>query len=153
MYRIRPWLLVGKYRETLDHDLLGSHEVSAMLQLAAPVEHDGIASLYLSVEDGIPLPIALLEEGVKFIRKHKAEGHIVMVACGAGVSRSVTFAMAALMEEENLPLPDSYREVYLHHREAMPNPELYRSLAAYHGVQMSLVEAWDEIFRVQQESR
>ena len=56
MDKIRPWLYIGKYRETLDGRYLSAHNITAMLLLAELVEHPGITSLYLAVEDGEPLP-------------------------------------------------------------------------------------------------
>lgn len=54
MQPIRPWLLIGTYRETLDHDLLARARVGALLHLAARVEPLGITTLYLPIEDGAP---------------------------------------------------------------------------------------------------
>jgi hypothetical protein len=39
MYTIRPWLLVGKYTETLDSELLAASGARAMLRLAEAVPH------------------------------------------------------------------------------------------------------------------
>lgn len=55
MNRIRPWLYIGKYRETLNRRLLAVNQIQAMLLLAEPVEHPGITSLYLPVEDFAPI--------------------------------------------------------------------------------------------------
>src|SRR5689334_12250798 len=100
MHKIRPWLYIGKYRETANIDTLIVYRISAMLQLADKVEQIGIASLYIPVEDGEPLPADQLRQGVEFVRAQKAAGKTVLVACGAGISRSVTFTIAALKEEE-----------------------------------------------------
>ena len=50
MNEIRPWLYVGKYRDTLDPYTLGLHRIEAMLQLAEAVKQPGITSLYLPVK-------------------------------------------------------------------------------------------------------
>lgn len=42
MITIRPWLLIGKYRETLDHELLARAGIGALLHLAAQVEPPGV---------------------------------------------------------------------------------------------------------------
>jgi hypothetical protein len=60
-----------------------------MLQLADAEEQPGITSIFLSVEDGVPLPSSLLRQGVDFVLAEKRRGQIVLIACGAGVSRSV----------------------------------------------------------------
>ena len=61
MYPIRPWLYVGKYRETLNRRLLHINGIGSMLQLAERVDQPGIASLYLPVDDGVPLPPGSLD--------------------------------------------------------------------------------------------
>src|SRR5437868_6406606 len=104
MHKICPWLYIGKYRETIDINILIAYRINAMLQLADKVEQIGIASLYIPVEDGEPLPADKLRQGVDFVRAQKAAGKTVLVACGAGISRSVTYSIAALKEEENLSL-------------------------------------------------
>jgi hypothetical protein len=75
MNEIRPWLYVGKYRETLDSYLLGLHRIDAMLQLAEAVRQPGIVSLFLPVEDGEPLPVDLLRRGVDFVLNKRRSEH------------------------------------------------------------------------------
>jgi protein-tyrosine phosphatase len=98
MNEIRPWLYIGKYRDTLDPYTLELHRIEAMLQLAEAVKQLGINSLYLPVEDGAPLPFHLLRQGVDFVSSERRQEHVVLIACGAGQSRSVAFAIAALMD-------------------------------------------------------
>jgi hypothetical protein len=133
MDTIRPWLYVGKHRETLDANRLRARGIGAMLQLAEAVEHVGIASLYLPVHDGLPLPNHLLRQGVDFVLAEKRRGRTVLIACGAGMSRSVVFAVAVLKEAEGLSLLEAVRVVKQHHSGSMPHPALWKSLCAYYG--------------------
>ncbi len=133
MYPIRPWLYVGKFSDTQDDVMLRRREIGAMLQLADSVKQPGIPSLYLPVEDGEPLPRDLLRLGVEFVRLEKALGRSVLIACGAGISRSTTFAIAVLKEEEELGLLEAFRQVRALHPEAMPHPALWQSLREYYG--------------------
>jgi hypothetical protein len=142
MYRIRHWLSVGKYSETLLPDLLRQQGITAMLQLAAPVQQAGIESLYLIVDDGVPLHPVVLERGIKFGRAQKAAGGHLLVACGAGISRSSTFATAILKEEENLTLLDAFQAVHAEHPYAMPHPALWKSLCAYYGETTPFLMVW-----------
>jgi protein-tyrosine phosphatase len=142
MYRIRRWLYVGKYSETLNLDLLRAREIGAVLQVAEAVTYPDRSSLYLPVEDGQPLPSNLLAKGLAYIEAEKAAGHSVLVACGAGISRSVTFAIAALRAQENLPLVEAFRQIRRVHPEALPHPALWRSLCAYYGQAISFDEYW-----------
>ena len=132
MNPIRPWLFIGKYRETKNLSLLQSTGIDAMLQLAEWVEQPGIASLYLPVQDGEPLPFHLLRRGLAFITTHHAEQHRVLVACGAGISRSAAFATAAIKEIESLGILDALRAVKHAHPQAMPHMALWESLCTYY---------------------
>jgi protein-tyrosine phosphatase len=132
MQRIRPWLLIGKYRETLDHDLLARAGIGALLHLAAPVEPPGVTTLYLPIEDGEPLDATTLRRGVDFILAERAAGKAVLVACGAGISRSTSFAIAALKEAEGLPLLATAREVRRLHPDGLPHMALWSSLCLHY---------------------
>jgi len=129
---IRPWLLIGKYRETLDHDLLARAQVGALLHLAAPVEPPGITTLHLPVEDGEPLEAPVLRQGVEFVLAQRAAGKKVLVACGAGISRSTSFAIAALKEAEDLSLLAAAREVRRLHPDGLPHIALWSSLCLHY---------------------
>jgi isocitrate dehydrogenase len=132
MYRIRPWLYVGKFNETQDDDLLRRREIGAMLQLADSVKHEGIPSLYVPVMDGEPLPPDMLRSGVEFVRLEKALSRNVLIACGAGISRSAAFTVAVLKEEEGLSLLDAFREVRARHPLAEPHAALWESMCEYY---------------------
>ncbi len=131
MDAIRPWLYVGKYRETLDAALLASKKIDAMLLLAENVAHPGITSIYLPVEDGVPLPGRLLRRGLDFVLSAKNRGQTVLIACGAGLSRSVAYAVAVLKETEGLSLLKAMQAVQKQH-ESMLHPALWKSLCVYY---------------------
>ena len=152
MNRIRDWLYIGSYRDTRDLGRLRTYNIGAMLQLAEWVEQPEIVSLYLQVKDGEPLPEDKLKEGVAFVRQQKANEKPILIACGAGISRSATYVMAVLMEEEGLDFFEAYRSVSTHHPDALPHPELCQSLAAYHGIKMELIDFWERIITIQKET-
>jgi protein-tyrosine phosphatase len=132
MVVIRPWLLLGKYQETFNLPLLQSQAIGAMLQFAEPVEHPGIATLYLDLEDGTPVTPKIFREGTDFLLRHYQQGEKVLVSCGAGISRSVTFIIAALKETEQVTLLEAYQAVLQVHPKALPHPVLWQSLEAYY---------------------
>lgn len=132
MDRIRPWLYIGKYRDTLNRNLLAVNRIEAMLQLVELVEHPGIVSLYLPVEDFQPIPHDLLRQGIDFVQAQKQQEHRVLIACGAGINRSTVFAVASLKEEEGLSLLDTFRAVKQSHPEAMPHPPIWASLCEFY---------------------
>jgi protein-tyrosine phosphatase len=140
MDAIRPWLYVGKYRETLDANLLSARQIGAMLQLAEAVNHPNITSLYLPVEDGVPLPSGLLRQGVGFVLSERDCGQTILVACEAGISRSVAFAIAALKEAEGLSLLEAAQIVKKKHPESLPHPALWESLCVYYDEEVSIHE-------------
>jgi protein-tyrosine phosphatase len=140
MDKIRAWLYIGKYRDTLNTHLLSARKIGAMLQLAELVEQPGIVSLYLPHEDGLPLPADLLRRGIDFILTQKALGRVVLIACGAGISRSAAFTIAALKEVEGLSLPDAFWTVKQRHPEAMPHPAIWESLCEYYQEDVSFWE-------------
>ncbi|MEQ8676510.1 MAG: dual specificity protein phosphatase family protein [Aggregatilineales bacterium] len=83
------------------------------------------------------------------VRANKSQGKVVLVACGAGISRSVTFAMAVLMEEEDLTFTEAYREILAVHPDAMPNPFLVESLSSYYHLGYDLITIVDQLDAVQ----
>lgn len=145
MQQVRPWLFIGKYSETLNCDVLERRKIRAVLQLAAPVEHPGITTLYLPVDDGVPVRENALANGVAFARSEYAQGNRVLIACGAGISRATTFATAALKEEENLSLLEAFREIVKAHPNGMPHPVLWQSLCEYYGEDVPFLEMWRQI--------
>ena len=132
MQFVRPWLVIGKYRETLNHALLAHAQIGALLHLAAEVEPPGITTLYLPIEDGEPFDAATLRLGVDFVLTQRASGHNVMVACGAGISRSTSFAIAALKETEGIGLLDAATIVRRAHPDGIPHMALWSSLCQYY---------------------
>lgn len=64
----------------------------------------------------------------------------MLVTCGRGVSRSATFAIAALKEAEGIALPDALRAVVAAHRETRPHIALWKSLCAYYNEPFDLKE-------------
>ena len=140
MNRIRPWLYIGKYQETTNQYLLTAHQIGAMLQLAQRVEQPGIVSLYLALNDGEPLSFELLSKGIEFVKRNQETERTILVACGAGISRSVAFAVASLKEIEQLTLLEAYREVKQHHPEAMPHPAIWLSLCQYYNEDVPFIK-------------
>ena len=132
MNLIRPWLSVGNFDDARDRTLLVASGVGAILALLEPVDHEGIEMLYLPVQDGARLNGAVLRRGVEFILRHKAQGRGVMAACAFGTSRSVTFAVAALKEAEELSLDEALSSVVERHPLAKPNEVLWASLREYY---------------------
>jgi protein-tyrosine phosphatase len=140
MDQIRPWLFIGKYRDTLNKSYLDYKSIRAMLLLAERVEQNGIFSLYLPVEDVAPISNEHMRQGVQFVREHKTKGNRVLIACGAGMNRSSAFSAAVLKEEEGLSLFESFRTVKDCHPESMPHQPVWESLCQYYGEDIPYLE-------------
>lgn len=133
MQQIRPWLSIGRHRETLDSALLARAGVGALLHVAAVAQAPGLAVCSLPIEDGEALDPAVLRAGVDFVLTQRRAGRHVLVACGAGISRSTTFTIAALKEAEGLSLLDAMRVVRRAHPDGLPHPALWASLCDAYG--------------------
>jgi protein-tyrosine phosphatase len=131
MYEIRPWLFVGGFRDSNDAELLARHRIGALLQLAAPVASRERLTLVMELEDGEPVSPEALARGVEFIAQARAAGLPCLVACGAGISRSVLFATAALHRVEGLSLLDAATAVKGGNPGAVFHPVLWESLTAF----------------------
>ena len=127
VFVIRPWLLLGKYQDTFNLPQLQAQSIGAMLQFAEPVEQPGITTLYLPLEDGYPVPEDIFRQGLAFILTHYQQKNKVLISCGAGISRSVAFVVAALKETEQMPLLEAYQTVLNVHSKALPHPAIWQS--------------------------
>jgi len=148
MHKIRDWLYIGKYRETVNRVLLNSYHIGAMLHLAEDVRHDGIKTLYLGIDDGVPVKHEILKQGIDFLVEQKAQGKILLSACGAGISRSTTFAIGVLMHEEKIDIWEAYQAILDHHPDALPAFPLLVSLGDYYQTPMTPLEAAEKIMEL-----
>jgi len=140
MDQIRPWLFIGKYRDTTNGSYLQHNNIRAMLQLAELVQQPEIDSLYLPVQDLAPVSWTHLRQGLDFIRQHKEKGNRILVACGAGINRSSSFCAAALKEAEGLGLFEAFKEVKRFHPESMPHEPVWESLCSYYNEKVPYLE-------------
>lgn len=144
MIEIRPWLSVGKHVEATSTHLLEKNRILALLLLHQPIRTIGIETLFIPVQDGVPLRDEQLQRGIDFVLAQKAKGHHVLIACSAGVSRSPSFAIATLRVAEDLSLRDAFRAVRQRHPAAMPDQVLWSGLAAHFHEDISFWDIWRE---------
>lgn len=145
MKQIRDWLYVASFPAASSKLTRDSVQTQAMLQLFEPFEIDNIDTFFIPASDGVPLTAHQIESGVSFIKEHHAAGKTVMVTCGAGISRSVTFSVAALHEIEGLSLSDAYRSVHKVHPKAMPDQVHWESVAEYYGDTADFWAVWRDV--------
>lgn len=142
MYTIRPWLYTGSYVEKIDGHKLEEKHIGSMLQLFRASEIPHVVSLYLPVEDGYPIPDLIFRRGVKFINEHRKDN--LLIACGAGISRSSTFAILALKYEEGLDITEGLKQVRLANPGAMPDQVHWESLCRFTGEKVSFWDIWQD---------
>ncbi|MEO0564226.1 MAG: dual specificity protein phosphatase family protein [Chloroflexota bacterium] len=142
MYKIRDWLYIGNYRDTKNLPLLKNHNIGAALLLADDAEMPEIEKKVLLVEDGVSQTPDDLANGIKFIRAQKADGKVVLSACGAGISRSTTYAIGALKEEEGGAILDILLNIKKYHPNALPHIRLWHSLNQYYDEKTPYQEIW-----------
>lgn len=130
---IRPWLYVSNYRTSIDSYFIHQHQINAMLHLVENVTHPHVDTLYMPIEDGVPTPPADIERGVNFIVEQHRLNKSILVACGAGISRSVAFTAAGLHLIEDISLWDALKIVKKAHDPAFPAFKLWRSFCEYYG--------------------
>lgn len=93
------------------------------------------------LEDGEPVPDGMLQRGADFVVEQVEAGHKVLVVCGAGISRSSTFVLAALLERGN-DLRDAYTVLRENHPIAEPHPDMWKSLLAHYDVPYTFEDIW-----------
>lgn len=145
MHRIRMWLYVSNFATASTPDAFKKNNIKAMLQLYQPIKATGIETKFIGITDGKPITPAQIQEGIAFIRQQRQKKHRILSTCGAGVSRSVTFAVIALKEIEGLSLADAYHDVYKQHPKAMPDHVHWKSIADFYGESDDFWEIWGEI--------
>lgn len=129
---ITDWLSIGGYRDCLNTANLKSLNIRAVLQLADFITYSEMAFLYIPVTDGEEFDPQKLAQGMAFVAQQRAQGHPILIACGAGISRSATFCMAALKEQHHMSLLEAYQLIKQHHPIAFPHPDLLKTLCQYY---------------------
>jgi protein-tyrosine phosphatase len=145
MFQIRDWLFISGYPVASNRSVVKKHNIQAMLQLFEGFKSPGVETLFVGVVDGQPLTSENIREGVAYVRKQHKKGKRILVTCGAGVSRSVTFSVAALKEIEGLTLEEAYLSIRERHKEALPDHIHWDSLREYYGEGKEFWEIWQSV--------
>lgn len=146
MHKIRDWLFVGQLAHTHDRALLNQYGITAMLQLHHPVPQQGIETMFLPVMDGHAIDTVDVQKAAVFVKAQHAAGRKLLVACGAGVSRSVTFAVMTLKEIEGITMEEAYLDIRSKHRDALPDQVHWESVRAHYGGEgKTFWEIWRKI--------
>jgi protein-tyrosine phosphatase len=145
MYEIRDWLYVSNFLDATDPAQLKKRQIRALLTLHKEAKLSGVDVLFLPVIDGQPIAPKYFEQGMAFVRRHHTQQHPVLIACGAGISRSVTFTIAVLHEIEGLSLHDAFFNVRRRNPQALPDHIHWQSLTEYYHDSLDYWDLWSEI--------
>lgn len=141
MDRVADGISIGSLEDCLDHGRLTEAGIEAVLQLYGHPRERAliplpIPVLQLEVRDRVALDPARLREGVAFIREQRSVGRQVLVACGAGISRSPAF-VAAYLHEEGMGLAEAFARI-ASARPIHPHRALVQSLAEYYNLDLQI---------------
>jgi len=82
------------------------------------------------VPDGESMSRSVLDSWLAFLQSEIAQGHRVLVMCGAGISRSST-AIWAYLTATGKPLPEAFQLLRSKHPSASPHLVLWQALIEY----------------------
>ena len=133
MFQIRDWLCISGYPEASTAKVVKAQGIEAMLQLFEAFDMDGVETHFIPVNDGIAMSKSMIQEGIEFIHKQRDAGRQLLMSCGAGISRSVTFSIIALKEMEGLSMEEAYRAIHEIHPKALPDHVHWQAVAEFYG--------------------
>ena len=123
---ILPHLFIGSRKDAHDKELMQSFGITHILNATdnCPcVFEDAFTYIRIAVQDtwnqDLPSHFARCFE---FIQNAKENGHVVMVHCNAGISRSSTITIAYIMQSQRMNLSDAY--AFVKHRRDIIAPNL-----------------------------
>lgn len=145
LFKVRDWLYISDFATATSATIVKDAGIQAMLQLFQAFEMAGIETLYLDVPDGLSLRRDLIERGIAFIQEQQAKKHRLLITCGAGISRSVMFAIIALREIEGVSLKEAYYQIYGGHPKAMPDHIHWQAVAQYYDEVSDFWAIWGDI--------
>lgn len=145
MYSVNNWLAMGTHAQALRPDLMKSHQIGAVLQLANAAEQLQMPTLYLRVHDATIVVPQTIDRGIQFIHTQRQWGRRVLIADDNVRSCAPMFAVAVLKEALGVSLIDAYRLVLTAHPHAKPHPLLWDSLCTYYADEPPYGMLWFQI--------
>lgn len=140
MAEVYPSVFLGSQDPAADAELLQSHRVTHIINLATGVDdHFPKTFHYLRLQI-LDLPesdlLTHFEECFKFIEESVSHPpHTVFVHCNAGVSRSATVCIAYIMHKDNIGLVDAFNRVKAIRKCVNPNLGFMQQLQKFERLQ------------------
>jgi atypical dual specificity phosphatase len=135
--QVRPWLWIGDQDDGVHLGPLLRTGITAVFNATTISDNwpadarERIAYLRIDQDDGQPIPEEKLARFFDFLRAARDEGRVLLVHCGAGVSRAAAFCIAALMAVEALDWDLAEAEVRRARPIIGPAAPLKQSVLAY----------------------
>lgn len=131
--RVRDWMWVGSRVFASNEHMLCDAKITHVLNVADNVPNyfqDSFVYCNLLVADfGADEGISrVFDDALRFCNQVRDSSGVMLVHCYAGMNRSVTIAVALLMELENLSLPAAFKEVHKGRNIAFPFQDNLREL-------------------------
>jgi protein-tyrosine phosphatase len=139
--QITDYLYIGKAQLALRIDRVKEAQISSVVKLfeSPPEWPNGFNLLDRPFPDGEFIRSDKLAVYDHFIAGEIAQDRRVLVACGAGISRSATIVLSTLVAS-GMALPDAYDLLKQKHPESMPHPVLWDSLLQHHKLPYTLAQ-------------
>lgn len=128
MQKLRDWLYIGNYTDLVSDWLKEDKSINVILNLAEEISLDDKKMLFIDIDDGVPISDANIFRGIEFLLDNYHREEKLLVVCGAGISRSVSYCTMIIKELEDRTLIDSFREIKKLYPKALPHPEVWKSI-------------------------
>lgn len=129
---IKPGLFIGNFRDAQDINFLQRNGITHVLCSAAelfPVFPGRFEYKHVRANDVPSYQLSRhFDQGADFIHEGVKNGGNVFVHCAAGISRSVSLALAYLMKHDNLKLSEAFNLIKNKRYIANPNPGFVKQL-------------------------
>ena len=136
MNKITEQLWIGDLADA-DSDKCAANGITAILSCIMPDEHyfvynpAGLPNYRIHINDAEPYPEMWLSVALRQLKEWIAEGKVVLVHCGMGISRSASTCIAYLMQAEGLTWDEALDRVKAARPIIMPHIELKKAILQY----------------------
>ncbi|HVM38815.1 MAG TPA: dual specificity protein phosphatase family protein [Sphingomicrobium sp.] len=118
-------------------ELAASHGIGAVVDLRQEDCDDvevlgraGLSFLHLPTPDMHPVPVAMLERGVRFAAEHIARGDKVLIHCQHGIGRSALLALCVMVDQGLEPMA-AIRQAKDRRERVSPSPAQFEGWCAW----------------------
>jgi protein-tyrosine phosphatase len=122
MYRITDNILIGGLFNASDESFIRDNCITAVLNVCYQRSMPIVAHAWLPLHDNAKLTANDLKAAVETLRNWINAGHVVLVHCFAGVSRSTTVVATYLAQENHWTWGEAIQ--YVKKRRPITNPNI-----------------------------